>query len=235
MQNFTSNGQNTQFTLSTTPTSSNQLLVYVDGIYQQSSAYSLSNNTITLSEALDANAVLEVRIFPNTVSGLVIDNDEIYALENDYVGTDQNTSQSIYGVGINLDSNSVYEFEASFALRKTLGSNSHSIGLGFAGTLVANRILYNVNYNGSALNTLSTPTSIMINSVSSTTVSSNTNVNNHNISLKGVISVGTGGTFVPQYRLSNVTGGAFSTLAGSYIKLRPIGSANTNVNVGYWS
>ena len=66
LQNFTSNGQNTTFTLSTTPTSANQLFVYVDGIYQQASAYTLSNNIITLSEALDANAVLEVRVFANS-------------------------------------------------------------------------------------------------------------------------------------------------------------------------
>ena len=66
LQNFSSNGQNTTFTLSTTPTSANQLFVYVDGIYQQASAYTLTNNVITLSEALDANAVLEVRVLANT-------------------------------------------------------------------------------------------------------------------------------------------------------------------------
>jgi len=66
LQNFTSNGQNTTFTLSTTPTSANQLFVYVDGIYQQASAYTLNSNIITLSEALDANAVLEVRVLANS-------------------------------------------------------------------------------------------------------------------------------------------------------------------------
>jgi len=42
------------------------LFVYVDGIYQQASAYTLTNNVITLSEALDANAVLEVRVLANS-------------------------------------------------------------------------------------------------------------------------------------------------------------------------
>jgi hypothetical protein len=50
-----------------------------------------------------------------------------------------------------------------------------------------------------------------------------------------MISVGSGGTFTPQYRLSDVTGGAFSTLAGSYFKMEPVGAANTNINVGTWS
>ena len=165
----------------------------------------------------------------------LVDDNIYYVLENDHTGTDLNTVQSIYGVSITLGSNAVYEFEASFALKKTSGTNPHSIELGFAGTSSINRILYRVNYSGSALNTIATPTSIMINSISNTTVSSNTNVSNHNIFLKGMISVGSGGTFTPQYRLSDVTGGAFSTLAGSYFKMEPVGAANTNINVGTWS
>ena len=165
----------------------------------------------------------------------LVDDNIYYVLENDHTGTDLNTVQSIYGVSITLGSNAVYEFEASFALKKTSGTNPHSIELGFAGTSSINHILYRVNYSGSALNTIATPTSIMINSISNTTVSSNTNVSNHNIFLKGMISVGSGGTFTPQYRLSDVTGGAFSTLAGSYFKMEPVGAANTNINVGTWS
>jgi len=165
----------------------------------------------------------------------LVDDNIYYVLEDDHLGTDLNTVQSIYGVSITLGSNAVYEFEASFALKKTSGTNPHSIQLGFAGTSSINHILYRVNYSGSALNTIATPTSIMINSISNTTVSSNTNVSNHNIFIKGMISVGSGGTFTPQYRLSDVTGGAFSTLAGSYFKMEPVGAANTNINVGTWS
>jgi hypothetical protein len=66
LDNFTSNGQNTIFTLSVTPANVNQMFVYVDGVYQQASAYSLTGNTITLSEALDANSILEVRVLANT-------------------------------------------------------------------------------------------------------------------------------------------------------------------------
>jgi hypothetical protein len=165
----------------------------------------------------------------------LVDDNIYYVLENDHVGTDLNTVQSIYGVSIALGSNVVYEFEASFALEKSSGTNPHSIELGFSGSSSINHILYRVNYSNSALNSPSTPTSIMINSLSSTAVSSNMNVNNHNIYLKGMISVASGGTFVPQYRLSNVTGGTFNTLSGSYFKMEPVGAANTNINVGNWS
>ena len=180
----------------------------------------------------DSSQWIELSAF---VDQNLVDDNIYYVLEDDHLGTDLNTVQSIYGVSITLGSNAVYEFEASFALKKTSGTNPHSIELGFAGTSSINHILYHVNYNGSALNTISTPTSIMINSISNTTVSSNTNVSNHNIFIKGMISVGSGGTFTPQYRLSDVTGGAFSTLAGSYFKMEPVGAANTNINVGTWS
>jgi hypothetical protein len=73
---FTSNGQNTTFTLSTTPTSANQIMVYIDGVYQQTSAYTLSGTTLTMSEAVDANSTLQVRTFANTTTshiGVTID------------------------------------------------------------------------------------------------------------------------------------------------------------------
>lgn len=165
----------------------------------------------------------------------LVDDNIYYVLGNPHTGSDLDTVQSIFGVSINLAANTVYEFEASFALKKTGGTNPHSIGLGFAGSIGVNHVLYQVTHTSSALNSTSTPTSIMINTVSNTTVSSNTNVDNHNIFLKGTISVGSAGSFVPQYRLSDAPGAAFDTLAGSYFKMEPIGSANTNINVGSWS
>jgi len=165
----------------------------------------------------------------------LVDDDIYYVLGSDDAGSDLNTVQSIFGVAVNLAANTVYEFEASFALKKTGGTNPHSLGLGFAGSIGVNHILYHVTHTSSALNSTSTPTSIMINTVSNTTVSSNNNVDNHNIFLKGMISVGSAGSFVPQYRLSDAPGAAFSTLAGSYFKMEPVGSSNTNINVGSWS
>lgn len=165
----------------------------------------------------------------------LVDDNIYYVLGSDDAGSDLNTVQSIFGVAVNLAANTVYEFEASFALKKTGGTNPHSLGLGFSGSIGVNHILYHVTHTSSALNSSSTPTSIMINTVSNTTVSSNTNVDNHNVFMKGMISVGSAGSFVPQYRLSDAPGAAFSTLAGSYFKMEPVGSSNTNINVGSWS
>ena len=53
--------------------------------------------------------------------------------------------------------------------------------------------------------------------------------------MKGTISVSTGGTFIPQYSLSAAPGGAYTTAAGSYFLIYPIGAAGANVNVGTWA
>jgi len=51
----------------------------------------------------------------------------------------------------------------------------------------------------------------------------------------GTISVNAGGTFVPQYTLSAAPGGAYSTDAGSFMKIYPVGAAGADVNVGTWA
>ena len=53
--------------------------------------------------------------------------------------------------------------------------------------------------------------------------------------LKGTMSIGTGGTIIPQYALSAAPGGAYTTQIGSYFKAWPIGASGTNINVGSWA
>jgi hypothetical protein len=55
------------------------------------------------------------------------------------------------------------------------------------------------------------------------------------IFVKGTISVSTAGTWIPQYGLSAIPGGAYSTLAGSYVKITPIGASGANINIGSWA
>jgi hypothetical protein len=53
--------------------------------------------------------------------------------------------------------------------------------------------------------------------------------------VKGTVSINAGGTFIPQYTLSAAPGGAYSTIAGSYVKIYPVGAAGATVNVGSWA
>jgi len=50
VDNFVGNGSNSDFILSVTPTSNNHIIVNIDGVMQLHNAYSISANTITLSE-----------------------------------------------------------------------------------------------------------------------------------------------------------------------------------------
>ncbi|CAB5212846.1 hypothetical protein UFOVP189_59, partial [uncultured Caudovirales phage] len=51
----------------------------------------------------------------------------------------------------------------------------------------------------------------------------------------GTVSVNAGGTFIPQYSLSAAPGGAFSTVAGSYMLIYPISASGANTSVGAWA
>jgi hypothetical protein len=57
---FTGDGSDTTFVLSYSPSSENNTIVTIDGVYQPKSTYSLSGATITFSEAPLLNSVIEV-------------------------------------------------------------------------------------------------------------------------------------------------------------------------------
>ena len=53
--------------------------------------------------------------------------------------------------------------------------------------------------------------------------------------IRGTVSINAGGTFIPQYTLSAAPGGAYSTVAGSYIRIAPLSASGANTNVGTWA
>jgi hypothetical protein len=60
-QQFTGDGSTTAFTLSSAPDASgNGLQIYIDGVYQESTTYSVSGSTLTFTEAPPLNAGIEV-------------------------------------------------------------------------------------------------------------------------------------------------------------------------------
>ena len=59
-ETFTANGSTSTFTLTLTPYSRNTTMVSIDGVVQQSNAFSISNKDIVLSENAPANSEIEV-------------------------------------------------------------------------------------------------------------------------------------------------------------------------------
>jgi hypothetical protein len=60
ISNFTGNGTQTIFTLLTAPVDENNTQVYINGVYQNKNTYSVSNVSITFSEAPPVNSKIEV-------------------------------------------------------------------------------------------------------------------------------------------------------------------------------
>ena len=62
------NGSTTAFTIASAPTHENNLQVFIDGVYQEKSTYSLSNTTLTFNTAPANGTTIEVMIGTNNVT-----------------------------------------------------------------------------------------------------------------------------------------------------------------------
>ena len=171
----------------------------------------------------------------------IVPTQQYYRLNAAVVGTDVSTAQSIFGVGVTLSASTVYEFEMEVGLVKTAGATSHTISLGFGGTATINNIfhtvatMFNSGTNPMLINgnqTLGYITTATATAVTSAAANANTVFA---LLVKGTVSINAGGTFIPQYTLSAAPGGAYSTVAGSYIRINPLSASGAATNVGTWA
>jgi hypothetical protein len=175
-----------------------------------------------------------------TVPGILTSGIQLYRLNADLVGANVTTAQSILGVGVTLAASTVYAFEMVAAFSKTAGATSHAFQIGFGGTATINNIAYDVLLNVSATSfvqfTSSNGANGFIQTASATTLTTNASASLYNsIFSAGMVSINAGGTFIPQYTLSAAPGGAYSTVANSYMKIYPIGASGSASNVGSWA
>ena len=171
----------------------------------------------------------------------VVPGAQFFRLDSALVGANVNTAQNVFGVGVTLSASTVYAFEAFYGLSKTAGTTSHSVGLGFGGTATLNNIGYwgfsdtesAFTYAGTAGNLGGFYTQTASNTASSLASTSATLA--RTLRITGTVSVNAGGTFIPQYTCSAAPGGAYTTAAGSFFMIYPIGASGANVNVGTWA
>jgi hypothetical protein len=175
------------------------------------------------------------------VPGILTNGMQLYRLNADLAGANATGAQSLFGVGVTLAASTVYEFWMYLILTKTAGTTSHTVSLGFGGTATVNNILYGGAQNQDAVvftsGTTSGAQTYNSNTVSPAVFVTAAATANRFVQgyLCGTVSVNAGGTFIPQYTLSAAPGGAYSTLAGSFIKIYPVGASGANVNVGSWA
>jgi hypothetical protein len=184
-----------------------------------------------------------------TVNGLsrgIYPSKQYYRLNADYTGTNVSTSQSMFGVGVTLVSNTVYEFESVFALTNGGSLTNHVLYYGFAGTAVVDNIFFVGNGPGQAglIGTDfydTSPTSFYSNNTATVTTMSGT-ISSSALTLysiiytvKGTLSVGAGGTLIPSYSCSVAPGAAYKTARGSYFNIWPLGASGSNISIGSWA
>lgn len=171
----------------------------------------------------------------------VVPGAQFFRLDSGLVGANATGAQNIFGVGVTLSASTVYAFEYYFISSKSAGTTSHNFQSGFGGTATINNILYGGLYNGVALvfTSGSLGNAVTFDSNTTTATNVNTGINtaaySHRMLLRGTVSVNAGGTFIPQYTLSAAPGGAYTTQAGSYFLIYPIGASGANTSVGTWA
>ncbi len=168
----------------------------------------------------------------------------LYRLNSALAGANVSTPQSVLGVGVSLAAGTVYAFEGVFTFSKLAGSTAHDFGISFGGTATLNNFYAQVLFSdltgaapatnwaldgvGFLLSTSSAANLVGVTQIATPSVTISVRV-------KGTVSIGAGGTFIPQYQLSAAPGGAYTTVTGSYFWLTPIGAAGGNTSVGAWA
>jgi len=210
----------------------------------------LTSDTLVATPTAGAFEYLSPTIYatPVGVQRGLIPNAQFYRLNADYVGASSTSAQGIFGVGtsgvglgVTLSSSTVYAFEMYAIFSKTATATAHNFQLGFAGgTATVNNILYGgpFIYNATSFTTgfISGAAAFDANTTAATTIQAVAATATIQIRtyFRGTVSVNAGGTFIPQYTISAAVG-PYSTLAGSYFLIYPIGASGAAINVGTWS
>jgi hypothetical protein len=163
----------------------------------------------------------------------------LFRLNADLPLTGSTSAQSIFGVGCSLLASTVYEFEMVAMLKCVGNSTNTNIKIGFNCSNAPNNFHYQYialfeNDAGDSIPTTAPDAMGFISTNAATQLSNTISDDYYNIQIKGTISVNSATTFTPQVTFNSATP-VFTTNAGSYIKLRPIGAAGANTNVGGWS
>jgi len=205
------------------------------------SILALTSDTL-IGTAAAGNIEYSSPIFTGTPVGTqrgIVPTQQYYRLDSALAGANATGAQSTFGVGATLSASTVYEFEIMFTLSKSTGTTSHFINLGFGGTATLNNIAFSSFYpsvvpatgSAGAVNSLLFTSATLTQATSALTTAAVT----WTLIIKGTVSVNAGGTFIPQYSLSAAPGGAYSTAAGSFIRIAPIGASGANTSVGAWA
>jgi len=114
---YAGDGSDTTFTLSTAPDTENNLMVFIDGVFQAHDSYSVSGTTLTFSEAPASGEVITAYHSTTTVGG---SNNSIATMTGD--GSDTTLTLSVAPVhenNVSVYFDGVYQNKDSFSISGT--------------------------------------------------------------------------------------------------------------------
>jgi hypothetical protein len=151
--------------------------------------------------------------------------------------SNSNGAQSIFGVGLTLQSNTAYEIDGyiQFSYAPRTGSVSASVAFGGSSSSAGTLIAIDYAANSTALGYPSSWTTTSATGSGGSTVANAGNAQYVTVRVKGLIRVGTGGSWNPTVTFggSSVYDTA-SVTSGSYVKMTPIGLDTVN-SIGGWA
>ncbi len=114
---FTGNGSTTAFVLGSTPSSEDNLIVFLEGVYQNKNSYSLSGSTLTLTPAISTGQELVVHQIGDVVSGVGL-------LRNNFTGDGSTTDFTLSQDPLHEDNlfiyfDGVYQNKSEFSVSGT--------------------------------------------------------------------------------------------------------------------
>ena len=114
---FTGNGSTTAFVLGSTPSSEDNLIVFLEGVYQNKNSYSLTGSTLTLTPAISSGHELVVHQIGDVVSGVGL-------LRNNFTGDGSTTDFTLSQDPLHEDNlfiyfDGVYQEKGEFSVSGT--------------------------------------------------------------------------------------------------------------------
>jgi hypothetical protein len=202
-------------------TSGTVLTTPVAGVMEYNGQFFLTNNTTTKRG--------------------VVSPKHIYSLTSTRSLSTSAGSQSLFGVGLSLEANTVYEFDIWFALtsQTSVSGSSTTIQLSLA-LPTSSTGSYEAAYSASTSSASASRTfaSITATPLTSGTVtySGTSSTATGQYHMNGIVRTSSSGTFTPNLVVVNGTN-ALSSLtlsAGSYATVNKVGAANANIITGDW-
>jgi len=178
---------------------------------------------------------------PSASNRGVLDTTHFMVLSTDYIGSDSSTAQKVFNLGtgsagaITLPASTSYFMEAIYYITRSVGSNSHNLSTLFALGAALTGITYTADTTSTTGNTLGAVSRIYGTAATAVavTAASSSSTENITVVIRGIVRTNTSATFTPQVKYDSAPGGAPTFLAGSYIRLTPIGSSAVTF-VGNW-